>query len=148
MEPTPIDRSVAYLCHLALHSEEAAEYLREQQDSLGECLHETIGSQILLDLLAKRPNPENNASRQAYLMTLPEGDRLALENSFSDAVPDEPISAASDTVAMLSANFYQMKEKSMRSRLNDPSLGPSEMLEITAEIQRLQPILRELRERF
>lgn len=148
IEPTPIDHSVAYLCHLALHSEEAAEFLREQEESMGECLREILGSQLLLDILTKRPNPENNASRQTYLMTLPEEDRLALEQSFSDTVPDEPASAAADTVAMLSARFYQMKEKALRSRLNDPTIGPEETLEAVAEAQRLRSILKDLRERF
>ncbi len=146
--PTPVDHLVAYLCHLALHSEDAAEFLREQLESLQECLHETLGNQLLLDILAKRPNPESNASRQAYLLTRPEGDRLALEKSFSDAVPDDPVTATSDTIAMLSARHYQMKEKALRSHLNDPSLGPEETLLAFEEVKRLQSILKELRERF
>jgi len=147
-EPTPVDHLVAYLCHLALHSEDAAEFLREQLESLQECLHETLGSQLLLDILAKRPNPASNASRQAYLLTRPEGDRLALEKSFSDAVPDDPVTATSDTIAMLSARHYQMKEKALRSHLNDPSLSPEETLRAFEEVKHLQSILKELRERF
>jgi DNA primase len=148
IEPTPIDHSVAYLCHLALHSEDAAEFLREQEESMGECLRETLGSHLLLDLLAKRPDPESNASRQTYLMTLAVEDRLALENSFSDAVPEEPAAAAADTIAMLFARFYQKKEKALRARLNDPNISPEEMLEAVAEAKRLRLVLKELRERF
>lgn len=148
VEPTPVDHLVAYLCHLALHSEDAAEFLLEQLESLQECLHETLGSQLLLDILAKRPNPESNASRQAYLLNLSEGDRLALEKSFSDAVPEDPVAAASDTIAMLSARHYQMKEKALRSHLNDPSLSMEETFQAVEEIKRLQFILKELRERF
>ena len=148
VEPTALDHLIAYLCYLALNSAEAAEFLCEQQEALHECLHETLGSRILLDILYKRPNPESVAAQQAYLMTLPEGDRLALEKSFSDALPADPVSSASDTIAMLSARFYQMKEKALRSQLNNPSLSSDEILEAFEEVKRLQFILKELRERF
>lgn len=148
VEPTPLDHMVAYLCHLALHSEQAAEFLREQLESLEECLQDTLGSRILIDILSKRPNPESNASRQTYLMTIPEGDRLALEAGFSDAVPEDPVAAAGDTIAMLSARYYQMQEKALRSRLNDPALGTKETLEAIEEIKRLQIILKNLANRF
>ena len=148
VEPTPIDHLVAYLCHLALNSEAAAEYLIEQLESLSECLEETLGSDILLDILAKRPNPENTASKQAYLMTIPAGHRLALEKTFSDGIPDDPVASASDTLAMLSARFYQMKEKALRSLLNDPNLSPQEILKSVEEVKRLQSILKDLDQRF
>ena len=147
-EPTPLDHFISYLCHLSLNSEAAAEYLREQLESLHECLEETLGSNILLDILAKRPNPESVAAKQAYLMTIPAGDRLALEKSFSEELPPDPVSSASDTVAMLSANFYQMKEKSLRSRLNDPNLSSAQIFEAIEEGKRLQVILKELDQRF
>jgi len=148
VEATAIDHFVAYLCHLALHSEAVAEYLCEQLESLHECLEDSLGSRILLDILAKRPNPESIASKQAYLMTIPESDRLALEKSFSDDIPEDPISSASDTIAMLSARFYQMKEKSLRSRQNDPNLSPQEIIDTVQEAKRIQTILKELDQRF
>lgn len=148
IEPTPIDHFVAYLCHLALNSEAAVDYLTEQLESLQECLDETLGSHILLDILSKRPNPESTASKQAYLMTIPAEDRLALEKSFSDSVPDDPVGSASDTVAMLSARYYQMKEKALRSLLNDPNLSSEEILKSFEEVKRLQAILKDLDQRF
>jgi len=144
VEATAIDHFVAYLCHLALNSEVAAEFLCEQLESLHECLEDTLGSHILLNILTKRPNPESVASRQAYLMTIPEGDRLALEKTFSEDLPSDPISSASDTVAMLSAKFYQMKEKSLRSRQNDPNLTPQEIIDTVQEAKRIQDILKSL----
>ncbi|MCX8238944.1 MAG: DNA primase [Akkermansiaceae bacterium] len=146
--PAPIDHVVAYLCHLALNSEAAAEYLIEQLESLNECLEEALGGHILLDILSKRPNPENTASRQAYLMTIPSEDRLALEKTFTDSVPDDPVASASDTVAMLSARFYQTKEKALRSLLNDPNLSSAEILTAFEEVKRLQSILKDLDQRF
>ncbi len=148
VEASPIDPFVAYLCHLALHSESVAEYLREQLESLYECLEETLGSRILLELLAKRPNVESVASKQAYLMTISEQDRHALEKSFSDAIPEDPVESASDTIAMLSARFYQMKEKSLRSRQNDPNLSAQEIIDTLEEAKRIQTILKALDQRF
>ena len=148
VQPTTIDHFIIYLCHLALNSEAAAEYLREQLENLQECLNETLGTHVLLDILAKRPNPEKEASKQAYLMTIPQGDRVALEDGFSDAIPEDPVSSASDTIAMLSARYYQIKEKALRTRLNDPSLTSEQILESFEEVKRLQSILKELDQRF
>jgi DNA primase len=148
IEPTTIDHFIIYLCHLALNSEETAEYLSEQLENLQECLTETLGNHVLVDILAKRPNPESEAAKQAYLMTIPNGDRIALENGFSDAIPEDPVSSACDTIAMLSARFYQTKEKALRTRLNDPSLTPEEILEAFEEVKRLQSILKALDQRF
>jgi len=49
---------------------------------------------------------------------------------------------------MLSARFYQTKEKALRTRLNDPSLTPDEILEAFEEVKRLQSILKALDQRF
>ncbi len=107
-----------------------------------------MGNEILLDILSKRPNAESVASRQAYLMTIPEGDRLALEKSFTDSIPPDPVTSASDTVAMLSARHYQMKEKALRSHLNDPNLTPEEIMKAFEEVKQLQTILKEIDQRF
>ncbi|MFT6178561.1 MAG: DNA primase [Paracoccaceae bacterium] len=148
VEPTPIDHLISYLCHLAFNSEAAAEYLNEQLESLDECLEGTLGSTILYGILAKRPNPESAAAKQAYLMTISTPDRLALEKTFTDKLPADPVSSAGDTVAMLSARFYQMKEKSLRSRQNDPNLTPQEIIETIEEAKRIQTILKDLDQRF
>ena len=81
-------------------------------------------------------------------MTIPEGDRLALEEGFTDAMPEDPVTSASDTIAMLSARFYQTKEKALRARLNDTKLSSSEIMEAIEEVKRLQLILKELDQRF
>ena len=148
VEPTAIDHFIIYLCHLALNSEAAAEYLSEQLETLQECLGETLGNHVLIDILEKRPNPESEAAKQAYFMTIPRGVRIALENGFSDTIPEDPVSSACDTIAMLSARFYQIKEKALRTRLNDPGLTQEEILDAFEEAKRLQSILKELDQRF
>lgn len=148
IEPTPIDHLLSYLCHLALNSEAAAEYLHEQLESLHECLEGMIGSEILYGILAKRPNPESPAAKQAYLMTIPVAHRLALEKTFTDSLPADPASSAGDTVAMLSARYYQMKEKALRSHLNDPNLTPAEIMQACEEVKQLQSILKQINQRF
>ena len=148
VEPTAIDHFIIYLCNLALNSEAAAEYLSEQLETLQECLGETLGNHVLIDILEKRPNPESEAAKQAYFMTIPRGVRIALENGFSDTIPEDPVSSACDTIAMLSARFYQIKEKALRTRLNDPGLTQEEILDAFEEAKRLQSILKELDQRF
>ena len=55
--PAPMDHSVAYLCHLALTSLEAVDYLCEQLESLHATLDDTAGGQILRTILGRRPDP-------------------------------------------------------------------------------------------
>jgi len=148
IEPTPLDHRLAYLCHLALNSEAVAEHLNEQLESLDECLEGTLGSHILYSILSKRPHPASAAAKQAYLMTISPPDRLALEKTFTNSLPEDPVSSSSDTVAMLSARFYQMKEKSLRSRQNDPNLTPKEIIDTIEEAKRIQSILKHLDQRF
>ncbi len=150
IEPTLLDRSIAYLCHLSMRSSDAAEYLCEQLESLEECLPEIPGNDILKKILARRPNPESPASRQTFLMTLEEADQLALEQSFdeTESLPADPVESAADTVAIMLAKYYQNKEKFLRSKLNDTTLSTEEMFATIEEVKRLQLILRDLPQRF
>jgi DNA primase len=148
MEVTALDRSIAYLCHLAMNSSDAAEFLCEQLESLDECLDHFTGSPILRTILSRRPDPESVSARQAFLMTLPEPDQRALSPNLSESLPADPVSSASDTVALLLAKYYQGQESALRSKLNDPSLSSAEIFESLEEAKRLQLILKQLDQRF
>jgi len=148
IEATALDRSLAYLCHLAMNSSDAAEFLCEQLESLDECLDHFAGSQLLRSILSRRPDPESVSARQAFVMTLPEADQRALSPSLSEALPADPVSSASDTVALILAKYYQSQESALRSKLNDPSLSSAEIFESLEEAKRLQTILKQLDQRF
>jgi len=148
IEVTALDRSIAYLCHLAMNSGDAAEFLCEQLESLDECLDHFAGSQLLRTILSRRPDPESVSARQAFVMTLPEPDQRALSPNLSEDLPADPVSSASDTVALILAKYYQGQESALRSKLNDSSLSSAEIFESLEEAKRLQLILKQLNQRF
>ena len=136
--PTPIDRSVAYLCHLALVSKEAGDYLCEQLEALHDTLEDTPGGQILRAILARRPNPERSAARQAFISTLSQPDQLALLQTFSEDPPDQPLLAAEETVTLLLSSYFQKKESALRAQLADPNLPVDQMIPLMEEVKELQ----------
>lgn len=145
---TLVDRPISYLCHLALNSHDAAEYLCEQLETLDESLDNFAGSSILRTILARRPDPESSSARQAFLMTLDEPDQRALLSGLNEGIPSDPVSSASDTVALIMARYYQSKESALRAKLNDPSLTSAEIMESLEEAKQLQEILKQLDQRF
>ena len=145
---TPIDRPIAYLCHLALHSYDAAEYLCEQLETLDQALQSFPGNSILRAILAKRPDPQSASAKQAFLMTLEQSDQKALMSGFQEEIPSDPVSSASDTIALMMAKYYQNQESALRAKLNDPSLTKDEIMSTMEEAKQLQEILKQLDQRF
>ena len=145
---TPINGSVAYLCHLALTFQEAQEWLGEQLESLTDPLESLPGGSILRNILRKLPDPTNTAAIQTYITSLEEDDQLALRNTLVGETPENPVRAAEETTAMLVSTHFQNKEASIRARLREPNLGPEEMVALMNQAKELQDILKNLQQRF
>jgi len=146
--PTPIDNSVAYLCHLSLVSKEAGDYLCEQLEALHDTLDDTPGGQILRAILARRPDPGRPAARQAFISTLSKPDQLALLQTFSEEPPGNPLLAAEETVTLLLSSYFQKKESALRAQLADPNLPVDQMIPLMEEVKELQTFLSNLDSRF
>ncbi len=145
---TPVNGSVAYLCHLALTSQEAQEWLGEQLESLTDPLESLPGGSILRNILRKLPDPTNTAAIQTYITSLEADDQLALRSALVGETADNPVRAAEETTAMLVSTHFQNKEASIRSRLREPNLGPEEMVALMNQAKELQNILKNLQQRF
>lgn len=145
---TPVNGSVAYLCHLALTSQEAQEWLGEQLESLTDPLESLPGGSILRNILRKLPDPTNTAAIQTYITSLEADDQLALRNALVGETAENPVRAAEETTAMLVSTHFQNKEASIRSRLREPNLGPEEMVALMNQAKELQNILKNLQQRF
>jgi len=65
--PTPINSSVGYLCHLALTSQNAQDWLGEQLESLNDALTSLPGGSILLHILSRCPDPNKPAAVQIFI---------------------------------------------------------------------------------
>ncbi|MGB0774532.1 MAG: DNA primase, partial [Akkermansiaceae bacterium] len=145
---TPVNSTVLYLCHLALSSQQAQDWLCEQLETLDEPLASLAGGTILRKILAKCPDPSKPASVQAYLSSLSQEDQLAMRDLNVREIPTEPVRAAEETTAMLVSTHYQQKEASIRAKLRQPDLGPEQMVALMNEAKELQHILRNLQQRF
>lgn len=145
--PSPMDRSIAYLCHLSMASSEVCENLNEQLEALHDMLYETAGGELLRTILSRRPSP-TTAARQAFLLTLPEPDQLALEKTFTTDLPVDPLKAAQEASNLLLASHFQKKESSLRAQLADPNLPVDQMAPLLEQVKELQEFLSNLNSRF
>ena len=146
--PTPINGSVAYLCHLGLTSQEAQEWLGEQLETLIDPLASLPGGSILRGILSKLPDPTNPAAVQTYITSLNLDDQLALRNVMTQETAGNPVRAAEETTAMLVSTHFQNKEAAVRAKLRQPDLGPEQMVALMNEAKELQDILKNLQQRF
>jgi len=148
VQATPMNGSIAYLCHLALTSQDAQDWLGEQLETIVDPLSSLSGGSILRDILAKLPNPKSAAAIQTYLTSLNPDDQQALRNTLTGDTPESPVRAAEETTAMLVSTHFQNKEAAVRARLRQPDLGPEQMVALMNEAKELQDILKNLQQRF
>ena len=146
--PTEINSSVSYLCHLALTSQDAQDWLGEQLESLIEPLESLPGGSILQKILGKSPAASKPSAVQAFIMTMPEEDQQALNQALAGETPPDPVRAAEETTAMLVSTHFQNKEAAIRTKLSQPDLSPEHMVALMNEAKELQDILKNLQQRF
>lgn len=147
-QAAPLDPHLAYLCHLALTSADAAEHLCEQLESLYDILTELPGGHLLKRILARRPEAGNTAAILAFLTTFKPSEQLALNQSFSHDSPTNPVQAATDTINLLLSTHLQKKEAALRASLNDSNISNEQMMLTIQEIQEIQSFLKNLPTRF
>jgi len=145
---TPMNGSIAYLCHLALTSQEAQDWLGEQLETIADPLSSLAGGNVLRDILAKLPDPSNAAAIQTYLTSLEPDDQQALRKTLTQETPESPVRAAEETTAMLVNTHFQNKEAAVRAKLRQSDLGPEQMVALMNEAKELQDILKNLKQRF
>lgn len=146
--PTEINGSVAYLCCLALTSQEAQDWLGEQLESLIEPLGSLPGGSILRKILGKCPDATKPSAVQAFVAAMDTEDQEALRNALEQETPRDAVRAAEETTAMLVSTHFQNKEAAIRAKLRQPDLSPEHMVALMNEAKDLQDILKNLQQRF
>jgi len=146
--PTSLDSIIANLCSLALSSNDAQAWLNEQMESLYEPLQKTAGGHLLSHILGRKPDATSNATIMAYLNTLPEADRYALQHTLSYRVPEDVIGATSETASMLINTHYQREETAIRAALSQPGISPEQFKYLLERTKELQEILKNLKNRY
>lgn len=144
VEPIPLDRTVGYLCHLALTSAPAQHFLNEQFETLHEAKIWVEGIALLEKILAGSPNPTSNAAVNAFVAGLRKSEQLALhkEMGASPAASEDGLQAAEQTLGMLSSIVLQKRDTAVKASLQEPGLSPERMRELLEEAKEIAGLLR------
>ncbi len=149
-EPAPLEPVVAYLCSLALHSPAAQERIGEQFEAIHEAGEHVEGVSLLEVILATRPDASSHASVNSFVAGLPEEQRLALhaDPTFFHDPPEDPLAAADEAVAHLSAKALYRRDLAIKAQLGRSDLTREEMLRLLGEAKEVAELLKGLDHRF
>jgi DNA primase len=148
VQPTPLHRIVAFLCHLALSSGPAQHFLAEQFETLHEAARWLEGVPLLEAILAAAPDPASNASVNAFLGSLTDADRLALtREAVLEGVPGDGMQAAEHALALLSGTVLQRRDAAVKAALKEPGIAPERMIELLEEAKEISNLLRGIGQR-
>jgi len=144
VEAIPMDRTVAYLCHLALASASAQYFLSEQFETLHEAKRWVEGVGLLEKILAGSPDPTSSASVNAFVSGLPKREQMALKNEIgsTDMTGADGLQAAEQALGMLSASVLQKRDAAVKSALKEPGLSAERMMELLQEAKEIAGLLR------
>lgn len=143
VRPTPMNKIVAYLCHLALSSATAQYFLADQFETLHEASAWLEGIPLLEKILSAAPDCTSPSAVNAYLATLGEPDRLALlgEEEFGN-VEEDGLQAAEHSLALLSGIVLQRRDAAVKAALKEPGLSRERMFELMEQAQEIAHLLR------
>jgi DNA primase len=143
-EPIPLDRTVGYLCHLALTSAPAQHFLNEQFETLHEAKAWVEGIALLEKILAASPDTGSSAAVNAFVAGLRKSEQLALHKVMgaTPAASEDGLQAAEQTLGMLSSIVLQKRDAAVKAALQEPGLAPERMRELLEEAKEIAGLLR------
>ena len=140
----PLDRTVGYLCHLALVSAPAQHFLAEQFETLHEAKAWIEGVPLLEKILAAAPDPGSNAAVNAFVGSLKPGEQKSLhrEMGANDATVEDGMQSAEQALGMLSSVVLQKRDAAVKSALKEPGITPERMKQLLEEAKEIAGLLR------
>ncbi len=139
-----LDRTVGYLCKLALSSGPAQHFLNEQFESLHEAKAWVEGVPLLEKILAGSPDTGSNAAVNAFLAALRDDERMALRGEIgeSDEVIDDGLQAAEAALSMLSSVVLQKRDAAVKAALKEPGITAERMVALLEQSKEIGGLLR------
>ncbi len=140
----PMDRTVAYLCKLALRSGPAQHFLNEQFETLHEARRWVEGIGLLDKILVASPDPASSASINAFVSSLNAAEQRVLLDDMGNAEisGNQGLQVAEQALGMLSSIVLQKRDAAVKAALNEPGLPPDRMLELLEEAKEIASLLR------
>jgi len=151
VQPTPLDPTVGYLCHLAMESPPAKDWLSEQLETLHEAREFIEGVPLLQQILAREFEAGSPPAMLAVLETLEPADRRALEADttfFDDPSSAIPLDAAQTALARVSAKALFRRDERIKADLQRGDLSREQMLALFEEAREIRDLLRGVNQRF
>jgi DNA primase len=144
IEAAPLDRTVGYLCNLAMTSAPAQHYLNEQFETLHEAKAWIEGIGLLEKILAAAPDPGSNAAINAFISSLRKSEQLALHIVMGGAElkSEEGLQSAEQALGMLSSIVLQRRDAAVKAALKEPGLSAERMKELLEEAKEIAGLLR------
>ena len=127
--PVPLDRTVGYLCHLALTSAPAQHFLSEQFETLHEAKAWVEGVGLLEKILAASPDPGSSAAVNTFIAGFRKGEQMAINRLMGagEPVPADGLQEAERALGMLSALVLQKRDAAVSAAIVDPQISPERM---------------------
>ncbi|MDP4625644.1 MAG: DNA primase [Akkermansiaceae bacterium] len=140
----PLDRTVGYLCQLALSSAPAQHFLSEQFESIHEAKQWVEGVPLLEKILAASPDPSSNAAVNAFVSGLRPGEQKSLNAMMgaNDNIIADGLQSAEQALGMLSSVVLQKRDAAVKSALKQPGITPERMKELLEEAKEIAGLLR------
>jgi len=149
VEPTPLHGVVSALCHLALSSGMAQHFLAEQFETLHEADRWVDGIPLLERILASAPDPASPAALNAFMLELPEADRLALSKEAArwEAGDEDGMQSAEHALAALSSIVIQKRDAAVKAAMREPNLSPERLKQLLEEAKEISALMRGIPQR-
>lgn len=148
VKPTPMNKIVAYLCHLALSSATAQHFLADQFETLHEASAWLEGVVLLESILVAAPDCSSPAAVNSYLGGLSEGDRLALLGELEYWTSEiDGLQSAEHALALLSAIVLQRRAAAVQAALKESGLSRERILALMEQAQEIEYLMRGIGQR-
>jgi hypothetical protein len=140
----PLDRTVGYLCHLAIRSAPAQHFLTEQFETLHQAKAWVEGIALLEKILSAAPDPSSNAAVNAFVAGLRKSEQLALHQEMGEVEIkiENGLQSAEEAIGMLSSMVLQKRDAAVKAALNEPGLTVERMKELLEEAKEIAGLLR------
>lgn len=140
----PLDRTVGYLCHLALVSAPAQHFLSEQFETLHEAKAWVEGVPLLEKILAAAPDPGSSAVVNAFVGGLKPGEQKSLHRvmGVNEAIVQDGMQSAEQALGMLSSLVLQKRDAAVKSALKEPGIASDRMKQLLEEAKEIAGLLR------
>ena len=153
IEPIKMHQGLSALCHIAMNSPEAYDWMQDQIEPLAAASDGLSGHSVFMSLLCEQPRPENSSSVLSFIEGLSPQLRLTLTPLYNHLNPARPIAAVRQPIDEMQQVFYDLSldyiertRKRLALEIGRTDLAVSEIKHIEDQIKFISQSKVEFRE--